>query len=198
MTARVVVADDHPIVIRGLRELLEAEGFSIVGTAKNGDEAIDHIAKLTPDLLILDLGMPGTDGMSVLRQMQGMQNPPAVVVLSLHTERELVDGALKLGARAYVLKDNALDGRPWTSPRLHESFDDDPLARLTPAELRVIRLLAENKTSPQIAAELHLSVRTVQNHRAHACEKLGFTGAHRLLQFALENRERVRAMTADD
>jgi DNA-binding NarL/FixJ family response regulator len=131
------------------------------------------------------------------------------VVLSLHKERDLVDAALKLGAKAYVLKDNALDeiaeaaraaldGRAWTSPRLDSHFDDDPLARLTPAELRVLRLLAENKTSPQIAAELHLSVRTVQNHRAHACEKLGFTGAHRLLQFALENRERVRAMTTDD
>lgn len=203
---RVVVADDHPIFVRGLVEVLTAAGFGIVAQAHDGAQALEVLRKHRPDLAILDVGMPVLNGIGVLRAAVKEKLAGAYVMLSLHDERTIADTAIHLGASAYVLKDNATDelveaaraavaGETWLSPRLlGTTVDDATLHSLTPAELRVCVLLADNLTSQQIATQLGLSVRTVQNHRAHVCEKLGLSGTNRLLQLALENKDRIRAL----
>lgn len=200
---RVVVADDHPIFVRGLVTILSAAGFEVVGEASDGQELLALLEVLRPDVAIIDVGMPVLDGIGVLRRARDDGVDIPILVLSLHDERAMVQAALGLGARGYVLKDNAadevvsalraiLDGKTWTSPGV--AGPSSPLARLSRAELRVLGLLAENLTSPQIAGRLGLSVRTVQNHRAHICDKLSLTGTNRLLQVALENRDRIRSL----
>lgn len=200
---RVVVADDHPIFVRGLVTILSEEGFDVVGQAGDGRALIELLKKERPEVAIVDVGMPVLDGIGVLRRAREEGISVPIVILSLHDERAMVQAALGLGARGYVLKDNAADevvsalrailaGGTWTSPGA--SGGGSPLAKLSQAELRVLGLLAENMTSPKIAERLGLSVRTVQNHRAHICEKLSLTGNNRLLQVALENRERIRSL----
>lgn len=205
---RVVVADDHPIFVRGLVDVLQKGGFEVVGEASDGAQALDVLRTLRPDLAVIDVGMPVLNGIGVLRAATKENLAKAYVMLSLHDERTIADTAISLGAGAYVLKDNAVDelidavhtalaGETWISPKLSGvAVDDTTLRALTPAELRVLAQLADNLTSPQIAQRLGLSVRTVQNHRAHVCEKLGLTGTHRLLQLALQNKDRIRTLVA--
>jgi DNA-binding NarL/FixJ family response regulator len=201
---RVVVADDHPIFVRGLVSVLEGAGCHVVGEASDGERLLELVRGARPDVAIVDVGMPVLDGLGVLRRAREEKLCCRFLVLSLHEERAIVNAALELGARGYVLKDNAADdvvaavqavadGRDWKRPVVDEPIPDG-LSRLSNAELRVLALLAENMTSPQIADELGLSVRTVQNHRAHICEKLQLSGNNRLLQVALESRDRIRAL----
>ena len=204
---RVVVADDHPIFLKGLVDVLVQAGFEVAGEARDGEELLALVKKEAPDLAIIDIGMPVLDGLAVLRRARDEKVSCAFIVLSLHAERATVKAAAALGARAYVLKANGaeevlaaaravLAGKPWHSSASDGSAHDDVagLDKLTPAELRVMALLADNMTSPQIAEKLGLSVRTVQNHRAHICEKLLLAGTHRLLQLALENKDRIVAL----
>lgn len=206
MSTRVLVADDHPIFVRGLVDVLGKAGFDVVAEASDGGKALELLRSTRPDLAILDIGMPVLNGIGVLRSAAKEKLAKAYVMLSLHDERTIADAAIQLGAGAYVLKDNAVDelidaartalaGETWLSPRLAGvAVDDATLRSLTPAELRVLGHLADNLTSPQIAQRLGLSVRTVQNHRAHVCDKLGLSGTHRLLQLALQNKDRIRAL----
>lgn len=203
---RVLVADDHPIFVRGLVDVLSKAGFEVVAEASDGGQALELLRSTRPDLAVLDIGMPVLNGIGVLRAAAKEGLAKAFVMLSLHDERTIADTAIQLGAGAYVLKDNAVDelidaahtalaGETWLSPRLAGvAVDDATLRSLTPAELRVLGQLADNLTSPQIAQRLGLSVRTVQNHRAHVCDKLGLSGTHRLLQLALQNKDRIRAL----
>ncbi len=204
---RVVVADDHPIFLKGLVEVLEDAGFDVVGQANDGERLLALVREHRPDLAVIDISMPVLDGLAVLRRAREENVECTFVVLSLHDEKATVKAALTLGARAYVKKANAteeiieaaraaLSGSTWTSPD-DEGGAGAPVTsfeRLTPAELRVMILLADNMTSPQIAERLGLSVRTVQNHRAHICEKLLLSGSHRLLQLALENKDRIQVL----
>jgi two-component system nitrate/nitrite response regulator NarL len=207
--ARIIVADDHPIFLKGLVEVLIDAGHDVVGQAKDGEHLIELVKEHKPELAILDIGMPVLDGLAVLRRARDEKIACLFVVLSLHAEKATVKAALSLGARAYVLKGNGVDevldatravleGKEWTSPSGPPTSADadasEKLDTLTPAELRVLVHLADNLTSPQIAEKLGLSVRTVQNHRAHVCEKLMLSGTHRLLQLALENKDRIQAL----
>lgn len=205
---RVIIADDHPIFIRGLESLLGDAGLVIAGQASDGAALLERIKTTHADLVVMDIGMPVLDGLGVLRRMQGAPATPAVLVLSLHDERNVIEEARRLGARGFVCKDDGgeailaairsiLAGDPWFFRPRPERFANPPpapLMRLSAAELRVLELLSENLTSAEIAQRLGLSVRTVQNHRAHACDKLGLSGANRLLAFALEYRDQFRTM----
>ncbi len=206
--SRVVIADDHPIFRRGLAEVLVAAGHDVVGEAGDGEAAGPLLA--LADIAIVDINMPRLDGLALVRRAKANGASARFVVLSLHDENALVRAAFAAGADAYVLKDRAVEelldamasvsaGRRFVSGTLAGALltgDDDEdadLRRLTWAELRVVSLLADELTSGDIAVRLGCSLRTVQNHRAHAVVKLDLSGMNRLLAYAVENRVRVRA-----
>lgn len=206
----MIVVDDHPIFRRGLVDVLRSAGHEIVAEASDGEEALPLPEQYgSVAVAVVDVGMPRLDGISLVRAWRERGVTAHVVFLSLHDEHHVVREAFDAGGNAYVLKDRASEevieavdvavagGRFVSAPLAGAFFGGDELMRLTPAELRVVALLAENLTSGEIAARLGLSSRTVQNHRAHAASRLGLSGPNRLLQFALERQKRLRALSPD-
>ena len=202
----ILIADDHAIFRLGLRQLIEAESaHRVVAECADGTQVLSAIRTHTPDVVLQDIDMPGADGLVLLSQAMRWSEPPVFVMLTMHSDTALAQRALELGALAYLVKDQAelelLDclqavraGQIFVSqglgvrlarpdqPRLHTALD-----ALTPTELRILRLIAQYKTSREIGALLNVSHRTVQNHRANIAAKLQLRGANALLQFALEN-----------
>jgi len=208
----LVIADDHPMFRRGLREAIESDPvLKIVGEASEGAAVLDLIRQLAPAMAILDIDMPKMGGLAVAREIQERNLDVAVIFLTMHKEKELFDEAMDVGGRAYVLKDSAVDdilnavytvvdGKYYISPgltdylvrrgaRVEKLLRHTPsLEDLTPAEMRVLKLIAENRTSKEIADVLSISYKTVENHRTHIASKLHLRGSHSLLKFALENK----------
>jgi len=208
----IVIADDHPVFRRGLREIIEAvPGFRIVGEAEDGKVAFDLLLKLKPGLAILDISMPEHDGLAVVRKAREANLVLDFVFLTMYRDESIFKSALDLDVKGYVLKDSAptdivsaikavSHGEHYTSPlltsylvkarRTIQAPSDTSLGRddLSPAERRVIELIAEYKTSKEIADELCVSPRTVETHRAHICQKLGLRGSHALMKFALQQK----------
>jgi len=206
---RIVVADDHPIVRQGLRQSLEAErGLKVVAEATDGQTALEQIKSLTPQVAVLDIDMPGLDGFSVLRALRGEKIEVEVVFLTIHRDEDFLNEAINLGAKGYVLKDSALtdivtcvklvaSGQHYVSPALTGlllnrqqrtaslSQRKPELKDLSPTERRVLKLIAEYKTSREIADQLFISHRTVETHRTNICNKLEIHGNHALMKFAL-------------
>jgi two-component system, NarL family, response regulator NreC len=208
MTISLVLADDHPVVRRGMRAILESDAdFSIVGEASDGLETVRLVERLKPDVLVLDLMMPGLSGLEALRILRERTPKTRVVVLSMHSSKALVAEALKIGATGYVLKGSTDDhliravrdaaaGKRFLSPPVTEIAIDayieqakagpfDPHETLTAREREVLQLAAEGKTSSEIAGRLHISHRTVENHRAHLMQKLGLQNQTELVRYAL-------------
>lgn len=213
MTIRVVVADDHPVFRVGLEQVLrEADGLELVGTAPDGNAAVELIERERPDVAVVDVSMPGRDGFGVLEEARTRGFSTRFVILTLSDDEGYLNRALSLGATGYVLKDDAIDlvvdavraaanGESWVSGAVaerassksgHDDAVEKALALLTPAERKVLALLADSLTSAEVAKRLSLSVRTVQNHRAHMCERLNLRGSHKLLEFAIAHRDRLR------
>jgi len=209
MTTSIVLADDHPVVRRGMRALLEAEtDFTVVGEASDGLETVQLVERVKPDVLVLDLMMPGLGGLEALRILRERAPETHVVVLSMHSNKAFVAEALKIGATGYVLKGSteedliravrhAAVGIRFLSPPVTEIAIDayieqaktgpfDPHETLTAREREVLQLAAEGKTSSEIAARLHISHRTVENHRAHLMRKLGLQNQTELVRYALQ------------
>jgi DNA-binding NarL/FixJ family response regulator len=211
----IFMADDHPIFRKGLRQIIEAEnGLKVVGEADDGEAACQGVRQLRPDVIILDVNMPGMDGFEVARKLRESNLPVAIVFLTMYKDQEMVDAALDVGARGYVLKNSALtdivdcvravsSGQHYISPALSgillnrrdraTSFvKGKPSIRdLTPTELRILRLIAESKTSKEIAAELFVSYRTIENHRANICQKLDLHGSNALVKFAFDHKSEI-------
>jgi len=209
---RIVIADDHPIVREGLVRIIEREkSCSIVGQAGDGAEALRLIEELHPDIALLDVTMPMMDGLEVARSVQQRALLTELVFLTMHKDPEYLNAALDLGVRGYLVKESVssdliaclkavTSGEHYVSPvishllierRGHSTPGSDarPLReRLTPAEVSVLRLVAENKTNKEIAKALFVSIRTVENHRARMCLKVGVKGHNQLLLFAREHR----------
>lgn len=209
---RVLIADDHPIFREGLKKVIARDPqLQVVGEAGDGDEAVGRITELCPDVAVLDLNMPGKDGFAVMRAIRDAGLPVKVIFLTMHNSEALFHQALDLGAAGYVLKDGAIAeivnavrsvaaGRNYISPELstyllNRSSRAAALAKqkptlgdLTPAERRVLKLIAEDKTSKEIAAALFISPRTVEHHRAHICEKLELHGFNALVKFAIAHK----------
>ena len=212
---RVLIADDHPLFRQGLRQTLQADpAYEIVAEAGDGAVALASIGELTPDLCILDINMPRLDGLAVVRQMRARRLASRVIILTMYKEEELFGAAVDLDVDGYVLKESAasdiLDavravasGGRYVSPTLAEFLlarragtrqlrDQKPgLERLTPSERRVLRMIAEDRTSKEIADELGLSPRTVENHRTNICAKLDVHGVHGLVKFAFEHKSHL-------
>jgi DNA-binding NarL/FixJ family response regulator len=207
---RLVMADDHPIVRQGLRQAIEADaGITILAESGDGQTALEQIHSLHPDIAILDIDMPQLDGFGVARALQRENLPVEVIFLTVHCEEEFLNEALALGAKGYVLKDSAVTdivtsiravaaGQHYTSPALTSilvgrtrsvSTSVGGLSALSPAEQQIVSLIAEYKTSKEIAEALFISPHTVQTHRKNICAKLGLEGSHALMRFALQHKQ---------
>jgi len=215
----IVIADDHPVFRRGLREIIDAEpGFRIVGEAGDGKHALELLRKLKPTVAILDISMPEQDGLSVVRSVREAKLEVGVVFLTMYRDEGIFKSALDLDVKGYVLKDSApadivsalkavSRGEHFTSPLLTsylvkstravqtQSDTRTPLTELTPAEKKVLDLIADYKTNKEIADELCVSPRTIESHRAHICQKLGLQGSHALIKYALQHQTSLRIPT---
>jgi two-component system response regulator NreC len=209
MSIRIVLADDHRIVREGFRALLDAQkDFEVIGETGDGLDAIRLVEKLKPDVLLVDMMMPGLNGLEVTRQITQRGLPAKVVVLSMHSNEAYVLEAMKNGAAAYVLKDatstdliravhEAVAGRRYLSPPLSERAIEvylqkarttetlDQYETLTTREREVLHLSAEGHTNAEIAARLFISPRTVETHRANLMHKLGLRTHTDLIRYAL-------------
>ena len=208
MAVRIMLADDHPVVRLGIRNLLEAEpGFEIVGEVADALQVIPQVEALQPDVLVLDLIMPGLNGLEITRQLARRAPQTHIIVLSMHANEAYVIEALRNGASGYVLKGSdagqlvqaireVLAGRRYLSPPLSEHAIEmyiekaaggplDPYETLSAREREVLHFAAEGHTSPEIAARLYISTRTVESHRASLMRKLGLRSQTDLVRYAL-------------
>jgi len=204
----IALADDHQVVRQGLQSLLEAEpDFSVVGETGNGIEAVQLVERLQPDVLVLDLMMPGLNGLEVTRQVSQRSPQTHVVILSMYANEAHVIEALRAGAAAYVLKESssaelvhavreAVAGRHYLSPPLSERAIEiymqkaestalDRYETLTAREREVLHLVAEGHTNAEIADQLFISRRTVETHRANLMRKLDLRTQTDLISYAL-------------
>ncbi len=205
---KIVLADDHPIVRQGLRAAFEVEpGFTIVGEASDGLEAVKLTERLAPDVLVLDLMMPGLNGLEAARQISQRSPKTRIVILSVSAAEPHVLEALRHGAAAYVLKGSSIPdlvravreaaaGRHYLSPPLSERAIEtyraqaqaaplDIYETLTTREREVLQLAAEGHTNAEIAARISLSPRTVETHRGNLMRKLGLRSQTDLIRYAL-------------
>jgi DNA-binding NarL/FixJ family response regulator len=209
------MADDHPLFRGGLRQIITAQSdLRLVHEASDGEEALRSARELKPAVAILDLDMPKLNGLEVAAVIQRDRLPVHIIVLTMHREEDLFNEALDLGILGYVLKESAAEdilqgiravaaGQHYLSPSIsgflvnrHARAESlrrakPGLANLTPAELRVVRLIAQSKTSKEIADELGLSTRTVENHRFNIGTKLDLHGVHSLVKFAFDHKSEL-------
>ncbi|MCB0726394.1 MAG: response regulator transcription factor [Ignavibacteriae bacterium] len=207
----VIIADDHPIFRKGLRQMLnEEDNIKIIGEADNGKKALEMIIDKKPDIAILDIDMPRMTGLEVLKELK--EKEVKVIFLTMYGEEDIFEEAMNLGIKGYVIKDSAvtdiidciysvMEDKYYLSPsmtdflvnrkkKFSELNNNNPeLKDLTLSEKRILKYIAENKTSKEIAEILFISYRTVENHRANISGKLNLKGSHSLVKFAIENKK---------
>ncbi|MEZ5570983.1 MAG: response regulator transcription factor [Halioglobus sp.] len=210
---KLLIVDDHPIFRAGLKQTLEGiPWIEVVAEAATGDEAISQIRRFAPDMVTLDIAIPGMDGLKVLELTREETPIPSVIIVTSYDDRAYLSRAFELGARGYVIKDCAVTdlitsieevakGGIFISPSLGNNKPilpniNDPdghwLDLLTATEKKVLLHVAAFQTSKEIARALGMSPRTVQNHRAHICTKLELRGAHQLMEFAVEHCQQLQ------
>jgi DNA-binding NarL/FixJ family response regulator len=213
---RILIADDHPIVRKGLRLSIEEDaGLKVVGEASDGEMAVAMIRKLRPHVAVLDIDMPKLDGLGVAREIARQKLEAKIIFLTFHADEDLFRTAMSLGSKGYILKDSAsqeivagvhavASGRSYISAAITEKLlhpaqtpppQDTLTSKLTPTERRIMRLIAEGKSSKEIGEELSIHYRTVENHRTNICRKLNLEGegANALLRFALQNKKALES-----
>lgn len=202
---RVLIIDDHVMVREGVAEIIEhADDLCVCGTASTANEGLEALSKLKPDLVLVDITLPGKDGIEFIKDARAMHPELRVLVMSMHDESLYADRVLRAGGRGYIRKQEGGDklieamrrvlrGEIAVSEkmtgRLLETFSgrktmDSPLEGLSDRELEVFQLIGQGKTMKQIADELHLSPKTIEVHRSHIREKLKITSAAELISFA--------------
>jgi DNA-binding NarL/FixJ family response regulator len=204
---RVLLADDHTLVRAGLRGLLQGiAGVEVIGEAEDGHEVLRLAAALHPDVVLLDIGMPGLNGLDAAAQLVKLDERIRVLILSMHSAEEYVLRALRAGCAGYLLKRSAVTeleiavravarGETYLSPHVSKQIVDDyvgrtggsadPLDALTPRQREILQLVAEGHTSKEIAERLRLSFKTVEAHRAQIMERLGLQDVTGLVRFAV-------------
>lgn len=212
---RVLIVDDHVIVRSGLRLLLEAEqGISVIGEAADGNEALQLVERQHPDLILMDIAMPGMDGMEATRQIRTRWPQIKVLVLTMHRSDEYFFEVLKAGASGYILKGAETGelihavrvvgrGEVFLYPTMAQKLVKDYLdfnqweesagASLSPREKRILRMLSEGYSTKEIAEKLVISASTVHSHRSNIMSKLGLNNRRELIQYA-----RQRGLIADE
>ena len=208
MSIRVIIADDHAIVRHGLsRAFDQQEDIDVIGQAKNGLETIELAAKLSPDVVVMDIAMPDLNGIEATRQIVGASSNVKVIGLSMHSSNRYVREMFKAGASGYLLKDCAFDelldairtvadGKTYVSPSvgdivvqdfLHGGNDESSaFSTLTTRERQVLQLLAEGKTTKQAAQRLYISPKTVEAHRLRVMNKLNIDNIAQLTKYAIQ------------
>jgi DNA-binding NarL/FixJ family response regulator len=206
---RIVIVDDHPLFRKGLEQLIHSEdGFAVCGEANNAPEAMDVIRKLNPDLAIVDLSLPGANGIELIKNIRAEFSKLPILVLSMHDESLYALRAMRAGAEGYVMKHEAManviqairevfNGRPYLSPAMaaqvitkfaHRQAEGeaDAVERLSDRELEVLELIGKGNDMRQIAKVLHLSPKTVETHRSHIKDKLDLKNSREVARFALQ------------
>lgn len=191
MNSSIVIADDHPLMLRGLSDFLTSKGFNIVGSAKDGNTAYNLIVKLKPEIAILDIRMPHKTGLEIAEACKINNLPTKIILITFDKEEQLYDKAKSYNVYGYILKEFAIEeietcieqvvnGKPYFSEEIASYLDVQDLSKkpkalelLTKSELKIAKLISENKTSQEIANHLSISIRTVDKHRSNMVSKLG-------------------------
>lgn len=216
MVKRIIIVDDHPIFLKGLAEVIQEDQKNcVVDLAHDGHEALQLVKIMRPHLVILDLEMPGMNGLELARHLESHFPEIKKVMLTMHNNPTALDLAMETNVMGYVLKENAVTeirsciesvcaDKTYISPQMRESLrkrsvkQDGRISDLTPTELRVLGMIAQNMTSRSIADELFISEKTVSNHRQNIALKLGLKGVHMLLRYALENQGVLKMVAKND
>jgi len=190
MNTSIVIADDHPLMLRGLTDFLTSKGYNIIGSAEDGNAAYNLIVKLKPEIAILDIRMPYKTGLEIAEACKKNNLQTKVILITFDKEESIYDQALEFGVFGYILKEFAVEeietcisqvinGKPYFSEEIANylkasTLENKPetLERLTKSELKIVKLISENKSSQEIADELSISVRTVDKHRSNIVQKL--------------------------
>ncbi len=190
MNTSIVIADDHPLMLRGLTDFLTSKGYNIIGSAEDGKAAYNLIVKLKPEIAILDIRMPYMTGLEIAEACKKNDLQTKVILITFDKEEELYDKAQEFNVYGYILKEFAIEeietcisqvvnGKPYFSEEIASYLNastldkkPDVLDTLTKSELRIVKLISESKTSQDIADELSISVRTVDKHRSNIVHKL--------------------------
>jgi DNA-binding NarL/FixJ family response regulator len=213
MKLRILIADDHEVVRRGLGTLLKThEGWEICGEARDGREAVEMAKQMKPDVVVLDIGMPNLNGLAAARQLTQQDPNQKIIILTLTDSDQVIREALDAGARGFVLKSDAARdlvsavealqrNRMFFTPRVNDmvlaGFLDrggstpngkaPKVPKLTPREREVVQLLAEGKSSKEVASLLNLSTKTAETHRSNIMRKLGFHSIRDIVVYAIKN-----------
>jgi DNA-binding NarL/FixJ family response regulator len=203
MSINVLVADDHQLVRQGLKALLECEGLKVVGEASNGQEALKLAEELRPDVAVLDVAMPVLNGIDTAREIQRSCAKTKTILLSMHTDCRYILEGLRGGAKGYVLKTHAAAdlvravreaarGGTYLSPEVSEAViqayrnkTEIPPDPLSPRERQTLQLIAEGKTTKEVATALDISVKTAETYRTRIMEKLDIHGTAGLVRYAV-------------
>ncbi|HTX23608.1 MAG TPA: response regulator transcription factor [Steroidobacteraceae bacterium] len=207
---RILIADDHELIRRGLvAELSQTPGWLVAAQAANGLEAVALAAKISPDLIVLDLSMPELNGLAAARRILAADAAARILILTAHESEELVREVLAAGAQGYVLKSDAgrvlvtalqslLDGRPFFTSKVARTVLDGYLrsptsepstaSTLSAREQEIVQLLAEGKSNKEVARALGISVKTAETHRSNIMRKTGFGSLAELVRFAVRNK----------
>jgi DNA-binding NarL/FixJ family response regulator len=212
MALRILVVDDHAVVRRGVRALLESqEGWEVCGEATTGRDAVEMTRRLRPDVVVMDLSLPGLNGLDATRQILKDAPDTEVLVLTMHHSEELARDVLQAGARGYVLKNDADENllaavdslrqhKPFLTSTVTEFMLDDYLRRgagpqdevapaaVTAREREIVQLIAEGQSNKEAAATLGVSVKTIEAHRANIMRKLHLRSVSDLVRYAIRNR----------
>ena len=206
---RIVIVDDHPLFRKGLQEMIHSDGtFAICGEAGNASEAMEVIRKLLPDMMIVDLSLPGANGIELIKNIRAEFPKLPILVLSMHDESLYAVRALRAGADGYVMKHEAManviqairevfNGHPYLSPAMAAQVitkfahrqaegETDAVERLSDRELEILELIGKGNEVRRIAKLLHLSPKTVETHRAHIKDKLDLKNSREVARFALQ------------
>jgi DNA-binding NarL/FixJ family response regulator len=205
---RILIVDDHPMMRQGLGQLIGAESdLAVCGEAENAERALDAIKSLNPDLVLADISLPGKNGLELIKDFQTMQPGLPVLVISMHDESLYAERVLRAGGRGYIMKQEGgkklmeairqvLDGKIYVSEKMSaeilEMFsgrragsEGSPLEKLTDREFEIFQLISQGKGTRDIAEQLHLSVKTVEVHRANIKGKLKLKSAPELIRYAV-------------
>ncbi|WP_411894223.1 response regulator [Winogradskyella sp. A2] len=207
MQPTIIIADDHPLVLKGLQDFLTEKNYNLLATAKNGKIALSLIKAHSPDIAILDIKMPFLTGLEIAQKCKEANLKTKIVLITLEKEESVYVEAKRLGVYGYVLKEFALEeiencissvikGKPYFSPELISYIQIDNtqslLNNLTNTELKILKLTTKNKTAREIAEDLNCSPRTVEKHKSHIITKLNIEKApNSLLIWAKENQKHL-------
>jgi DNA-binding NarL/FixJ family response regulator len=204
MTTKILIADDHQIIRQGLKSLLDRyPDFQVVGEAADGRSAVRLAKQLMPDVIVMDIAMPDLNGIEATRQLTKAHPEIKIIALSMHADRRFANEMIRAGAQGYLVKDGAFEelaeairtvisGKAYLSPRVADNYAlaEGPTAssafdRLSPREREVLQLMAEGRSTKEIAMDLTLSVKTIETHRRQFMEKLNLFSVAELTKYAI-------------